>query len=220
MNTSRAIRVLVIDDHRILRDALRILLEREGGIELAGETGDGLEGIAMAVRTRPDVILLDIGMSGISGIQAAHRLRKAVPASKVLMLSQYDDEEYVLEALGKAGAAGYMLKSDAGSELLGAIRAVAAGKRYISPAVAPIVLDTLRGNGQRDGDGEDVLTKREREILRLIAQGASSKVIAQTLGISPKTVQAHRSNLAAKLRLPSTAAIVRWAIKHKVMKLD
>ena len=101
MSTGRAIRVLVIDDHRILRDALRILLEKEGGIELAGESGDGLEGIAMAVRTRPDVILLDIGMSGISGIQAAHRLRKAVPGSKVLMLSQYDDETLTGRRIGE-----------------------------------------------------------------------------------------------------------------------
>jgi DNA-binding NarL/FixJ family response regulator len=220
MSTGRAIRVLVIDDHRILRDALRTLLEREDGIELAGETGDAIDGIGLAARTRPDVIVLDIGMEGINGIQAAYRLRKEAPASRVLMLSQYDDEEYVLEAFGKAGAAGYLLKSDAGVELLSAIRAVAAGKRYISPAVAPIVLEKLRHNGARDGAGQAALTKREREILRLVAQGASSKEIARTLGISPKTVQVHRGNLAAKLHLTSTAALVRYAIKHKLMKLD
>jgi DNA-binding NarL/FixJ family response regulator len=214
------IRVLTIDDHRMLRDALRILLEKEDGMELAGEAGDALEGVSMAARVRPDIILLDVGMEGIGGIEAAHRLRKEVPGSKVLILSQYDDEEYVLEALGEAGAAGYMVKRDAAFELVGAIRAVAAGKRYISPAVAPVVLEKLRHNGKASGNNNHVLTKREREILRLIAQGSGTKAIAETLGISPKTVQVHRTNLASKLRLPSTAAIVRYAIKHKLMKLD
>ncbi len=222
MSSGRPIRILIIDDHRILRDALRVVFAKEEGIELAAEAGDALDGIGLAIKTRPDVILLDIGMPGISGIQAAHRLRKQVPASKVIILSQYDDQEYVLEAFGKAGAAGYLLKSDAGGpELLSAIRAVAAGKRYISPAVAPIVLEKLRNNGRQDGAGDGgVLTAREREILRQIAQGSSIKAIAETLGISPKTVQVHRSNLAAKLRLPSTAAIVQYAIKHKLLKLE
>jgi two-component system invasion response regulator UvrY len=160
-------------------------------------------------------------MHGIGGIETIYRLRKEVPQSKVLILTQYDDEEYVLEALGKAGVAGYVIKSDAANELLGAIRAVAAGKRYISPAVAPVVLDKLRKGAQRiaNSDG-DILTERERKVLKLIAEGVGTKTIAERLGISPKTVQVHRSNLAAKLRLPSTAAIVRYAIKHKLMKLD
>jgi two-component system NarL family response regulator len=220
MNAAKPIRVLIIDDHRMLREALRILLEKEDGIQLAGEAGDELEGIEVAVRTRPEVILLDIGMHGIGGIQTAHRLRHEVPRSRVLMLTQYDDEEYVLEALGEAEVAGYLIKSDAASELVGAIRAVAAGKRYISPAVAPVVLERVRGNIRPAGRDNGVLTKREREILSLIAQGAGAKAIAGKLGISPKTVQVHRSNLAAKLRLSSTAAIVRYAIKHKLMKLD
>src|SRR5208283_1958545 len=217
MSAGRPIRVLVIDDHRMLREALRAVFANEDGIEMAGETADALAGIELAVKTRPDVILLDIELAGISGIQAAYRLRQQAPASKVLILSGHQDEEYVLEAFGNAGAAGYLLKGDeGGAELLSAIRAVAAGKRYISPTVAPIVLDKLR-KGQQDGGGDGgVLTGREREILRLIAQGASIKEIAKTLGISPKTVQVHRSNLAAKLRLPSTAAIVRYAIKHKL----
>jgi DNA-binding NarL/FixJ family response regulator len=220
MTTNRRIRVLIIDDHRIFRDALRVLLERDGGIELAGEAADAMDGIAVAVRTAPDVILLDIGLNGISGIQAAHRLHKRAAASRLLMLSQFDGPEYVLEALGRAGAAGYMLKSDTGSDLLTAIRAVAAGKRYISPAVAPIVLDKLQDYTEHEDGVEIALTRREREILRLIAQGASAKEIAQTLDISPKTVQTHRTNLASKLRLPSTAALVRYAIKHKLTELE
>jgi len=220
MKLDKAIRVLVIDDHRLLRDALRIMLEKEDGILLTGEAGDALEGIRVAVRTRPDVILLDIGMQGLGGIEAAHHLRKEVPGSRVLILSQYDDEEYVIEALGEAGAAGYVIKSDAASELLDAIRAVAAGKRYISPAVAPVVLEKLRRNIRGPVQNDGMLIMREREILTLIAEGMGTKAIAERLGISPKTVQVHRGNLAAKLRLPSTAAIVRYAIKHKLMKLE
>src|SRR5579883_1408598 len=152
MNSGRSIRVMVIDDHRMMRDALRILLEKEGGMELAGEADEALHGIELAARIRPDVIVLDIGMPGLGGIDAAYRLRKEVPASKVLILSQYDDEEYVLDALSEARAAGYVIKSEGGSELVGAIRAVAAGKRYISPAVAPIVLEKLRRSGRRGGN--------------------------------------------------------------------
>ncbi len=220
MKPAKPIRVLVVDDHRLLREALRLLLEKDGEIELAGEAGDAMEGIEQAVRVRPDVILLDIAMRGLDGLSAARRLRKEVPASRIIILSKDDEEESVLEALNGAGAAGYVIKSDAGSELLSAIRAVAAGKRYISPAVAPIVLERLKGNARASVHGNGVLTQREREILRFIAEGAAAKEIAAKLGISPKTVQVHRSNLAAKLHLSSTAALVRYAIKHKLLKLD
>ncbi len=220
MNPARPIRVVLIDDHRMLREALRAVMEKEGGFELVGEAGDAPEGIGVAVRARPDVIVLDVAMQGIAGIEAAHRLRKEAPGSRILMLSQYDDREYVLEALAEAGAAGYLIKSDAAAELLGAIRAVAAGKRYISPAVAPAVLEKLQRSGRKAERNSQSLTRREREIVRLIAQGLAVKQIAERLGISPKTVQVHRTNLAAKLRLGSTAAIVRYAIKHKLMKLE
>jgi DNA-binding NarL/FixJ family response regulator len=220
MKPGKSIRLLVIDDHRVLRDALRVLLEKDGGIEMAGEAEEALEGVEQAVRIRPDVILLDIGMRGLSGIQAAHRLRKEAPASKVIILSKHDEEEYVLEAFGEAGAAGYVIKTDGSPELVSAIRAVAAGKRYISPAIAPIVLEKLRRNIQPPASANSGLTTREREILTLIAQGAAIKEIATKLGISPKTVQVHRSNLAGKLHLGSTAALVRYAIKHKLSELD
>ncbi len=220
MKTAKTIRLLVIDDHRVLRDALRVLLEREGDIEIAGEAGDALEGLEQAARIRPDVILLDIGMRGLSGIQAAHRLRREVPASRVIILSKHDEEEYVLEAFGEAGAAGYVIKADGSPELVSAIRAVAAGKRYISPAITPIVLDKLKGNIRFPGSDNGALTTREREILTLIAQGTAIKEIAAKLRISPKTVQVHRSNLVGKLHLGSTAALVRYAIKHKLSELD
>jgi DNA-binding NarL/FixJ family response regulator len=220
MTDGKSIRVVVIDDHQIMREGLRVLLDKQGEIQIAGEASDALEGVELAARLRPDVILLDIGMRGLDGIQAIYRLRKELPGARIIILSQYDDEEYVLEALGPAGASGYAIKSEGGSELLGAIRAVAAGKRYISPAVAPIVIDKLKRNMRCPDHEQEALTRREREVLRLIAEGAAIKEIAQRLGISPKTVQVHRGNLAAKLRLPSTAALVQYAIKHKILKLD
>lgn len=211
------IRVLIADDHRLFREALRTVLERE--CEVVGEAADGEEALALAARTRPHVVLLDVGMPGIGGLNAAHRLAKETPTSKVVILSQYDDDEYVIEAMVEAGAAGYLVKTDAATELLNAIRAVAAGKRYISSAVAPAVIGRLR-NPQSPAGAEIKLTRREREVLKLIAEGATAKEVASRLNIAPKTAQVHRDNLKQKLGAKSTAAMVRYAIKHKLIRLD
>jgi two-component system response regulator NreC len=166
------------------------------------------------------VVVLDIGMPGIGGIAAAHRIRKQAPTCKVLVLSQYEDEEYVLEALAGAGASGYLLKTDAADQLLSAVRAVHSGKQFISNSIAPIVLAQLR-NPARNGDGgAPHLTHRELEVLKLIAEGSTTKDVARRLGISTKTAQAHRENLRQKLDLRSTAAMVRYAIKHKLIRID
>lgn len=211
------IRVLIADDHRLFREALRTMLERE--CDVVGEAADGEEALALAARTRPQVVLLDVGMPGIGGLNAAHRLAKETPTSKVVILSQYDDDEYVIEAMVEAGAAGYLVKTDAAAELLSAMRAVAAGKRYISSAVAPAVIGRLR-NPQSPAGAEIKLTRREREVLKLIAEGATAKEIASRLNIAPKTAQVHRDNLKQKLSAKSTAAMVRYAIKHKSIRLD
>jgi DNA-binding NarL/FixJ family response regulator len=157
-------------------------------------------------------------MPGIGGLAAAHHLAKTAPAAKVLVLSQYSDEEYVVEALAEAGVAGYLVKTDAAAELSNAVRTVAAGKRYLSPAVAPIVLSRMNRPSAADKGAQ--LTRREREVLKLIAEGAAAKEIARRLGISPKTAEAHRENLKNKLGLRSTAAMVRYAIKHKLIRED
>jgi DNA-binding NarL/FixJ family response regulator len=160
----------------------------------------------------------------VGGLNAAHRLIKETPASKVVILSQHDDEEYVIEAMVDAGAAGYLVKTDAAAELLSALRAVAAGRRYLSAAVAPAVLARLkntRGATRAGGAAGPVkLTRREREVLSLIGEGATSKDIAARLGISPKTAQVHRDNLKQKLKAKSTAAMVRYAIKHKLIRAE
>jgi DNA-binding NarL/FixJ family response regulator len=210
------IRVLLADDHQMLRGSLRALLEKNG-FPVVGEAATGEEALALAAKLRPQVIILDLEMPGTGGLAAAHRMSKASPASKVLVLSAHDDEEYVLDALMVAHAGGYLMKSDAPEELLNALRVVNAGKRYVSASVAPVLLGRI-GRPQ-SARGGNALTPREREVLRLIAEGSTSKDIAQKLGISPKTAQVHRDNLKQKLGLRSTADMIRWAIKHKVIRL-
>jgi two-component system response regulator NreC len=217
MQPQERIRVLLADDHRILREALRMVLAPE--CDVVGEASTGEQAVELAAQLKPHVVVLDIGMPGIGGIAAAHRIRKQAPACKVLVLSQYEDEEYVMEALSEARVAGYLVKTDAASELLNAVRAVHGGKRYLSPSIAPVVLARLGRRASPDRTFGP-LSRREREVLKLIAEGATTKEIAAKLEISPKTAQAHRENLKLKVNARSTAAMVRYAIKHKIVRTD
>lgn len=213
MNEIKRLRVLIADDHRMLREALRLVLEPE--CEIVGEAASGEDAVAIALKSRPDVVVLDLSMPGIGGLDAAHQLAKQAPTSKVLILSQYEDDEYVIEALSEAHVAGYLTKADAASELLHAVRAVHAGKRYLSASVMPAVLNRLKPSGK---PAAIALTRRERQVLKLVGEGATSKTIASQLGISPKTAQIHRANLMAKLGVHSTAGVVHYAIKHKLVR--
>jgi DNA-binding NarL/FixJ family response regulator len=215
--TGEKIKILLCDDHRMLRDLLRSQLAAE--FEIVGEAETGEATVALAIRTKPHVIVLDIRMPGIGGLSAATQLSKEVPTAKVLILSQYNDEEYVREAFNVAGVAGYLVKTDAASELVSAIRAVHSGLRYVSPSIARTVLGTRRRGFEPAPDG-DGLTKREREVIRLISQGSTTKEVASALHISPKTAQVHRDNLKRKLNLHSTAAMVHYAIQHKLIRID
>ena len=218
MGTER-ISVLVADDHRLFREALRAVLEPE--CEVVGEAASGEEAITAVARLRPEVVLLDIAMPGLGGLNSAHRIARQTPSSKILILSQHDDEEYVYEAMVEAGASGYLVKTDAAAEVIAAIRAVAAGRKYLSATVAPAVLARLKEHRSPAGSGAPgKLTRREREVLRLIGEGATAKEIAARLGISPKIAQIHRDNLKQKLKANSTAAIVRYAIKHRLIRTD
>jgi DNA-binding NarL/FixJ family response regulator len=217
--TELVIRVLLADDHRVLLASLRALLEHHG-FEIVGEATTGEQALAMAAKVHPQVIVMDLEMPGTGGLAAAHRMKQMAPSAKVLILSAHDDEADVLEALNDAGVAGYLVKSDAPEELITAVRAVASGKRYLSPAVAPILLSQFKNPSSRGARGESRLTLREREVLRLLAGGATSKDIAQSLGISPKTAQAHRENIKDKLGVRSTAELVRYALKHRIVKAD
>lgn len=217
MNLAEPVRVLIADDHRLLREALRSVLA--GQCEVVGEAENAETAVALAQQMKPHVVLLDLQMPGMGGLAAAHRIRECAPGVKVLILSQYGDEEYVLEAFNEAGVAGYLLKTDAAAELLAAVRAVHAGRRYASPSVTPVLLAELkRPPGDRLGGPR--LTRREREVLRFIGEGLTTKEIAARLSISPKTAQIHRDHLKRKLDLRSTAAIVRYAVKHKLIRID
>jgi DNA-binding NarL/FixJ family response regulator len=218
MESRERIRVLLADDHRIVREALRMVLATE--CEVVAEASDGEQAVAIAARLKPQVVVMDLAMPGIGGLSAAHRIAIEAPSCKVLVLSQYDDEEYVLEALGDARCAGYVVKTDAAAELLTAVRTVSSGRRYLSPAIAPIVLARLRNGAAMDASRSTTPTRREREVLKLIGEGATTKEVALKLGISVKTAQVHRDNLKQKLELRSTAAMVRYAIKHKLIRLD
>jgi two-component system, NarL family, response regulator NreC len=201
------IRVLIVDDHAVVRTGLRLLLEREEDIEPIGEAGDAIAAVQMAKRLSPDVVLMDVVMPGTTGVDAAAEIRHVVPAARILMLSMQDDPSYVRQAFTN-GAIGYVLKEAADAELVTAIRRVAGGDRYVHPSLgAKLVGDS--GAGKPD---DDPLSDREREVLSLLALGHTNQEIADRLVVSVRTVEAHRAHILTKLRLSTRAELVRYAI--------
>jgi DNA-binding NarL/FixJ family response regulator len=204
--------VLLADDHTLVRAGLRGLLACIAGVEVIGEAEDGHEAVRLAGELRPDVALLDIGMPGLNGLDAASRLIAVNPQVRVLILSMHTSEEYVLRAL-RAGCAGYLLKRSAVSELEVAVRAVARGETYLSPAVSKQVVDDYVGRTGGSADPLEALTPRQREILQLVAEGETSKEIAERLGLSFKTVEAHRAQIMERLGLVDVTGLVRFAVR-------
>ena len=205
MKEIRRTRVLIADDHALVRSGLRSILETEPEIEVVGEAGDGHEALALAQELLPDVILMDIKMGDWDGVTATRRVRNSVPSSRVIVLTNYDEDELVFSSI-RAGASGYLLKEVTGSQLTNAIRTVADGFSLIYPSVARRVLDEfgrLRGGPSvaDDDQGYSDLTPREREVLKLIASGRANKEIGNDLGISERTVKTHISNIFSKLEL-------------------
>jgi len=201
-------RVVIVEDHTIVREGLMALLGGQEGIEVAGACGNGREGVRLAAALKPDVVVMDILLPELNGIDATAQIVKGTPGVKVILLSMYADKEYVRSAIG-AGARGYILKGEGISELVKAIESVACGGAFFSPPVAKLMADeirVLRGEG-------DELTSREREVLQLIAEGRTSAEIAGLLDISVKTVEGHRTNLMAKLDVHNVAGLIRYAIK-------
>ena len=212
--TEPTIRVLVADDHAVVREGIRHVLEREPGFEVVAEAANGSEVLPLAERHRPDVAVLDISMPGESGIQVAARLRQRLPETRILILSMYDNAEYVLESV-RAGAHGYILKDTAATELRRAIRAVQNGEAFLSPPVASRLTAAVRGELEREARTGDLgsLTAREREVLRGIVGGQTNKEIAAALGISHRTVETHRESLMRKLRIRTVAGLTRFALE-------
>ena len=214
------IRVLLADDHMIVRRSLRSLLEAEGTIEVIGEAQDGREAVEKVGQLLPDVVLMDIAMSGLNGLEATRRIKKLFPQVGVLILTMYTTEEYILQSL-QAGASGYVVKQAAPTELVLAIQAVSRGDIFLSPSISRGIIEeyTRRAEGMTE-DGYDRLTNREREVLQLVAEGHSSREIGELLHISEKTVMTHRAHLMDKMDIRSTAELTRYAIRKGVISSE
>jgi two-component system, NarL family, response regulator NreC len=212
------LRVLLADDHRLIRAGLRLLVEQQPGMTVVGEADDGKQAVALAERLRPDAAVLDVAMPLLNGIEATRLIRETCPATQVVMLSMHSDEGYVLRAL-KAGARAYLLKDSAEADLPRAIRAVVEGKSFFSPAVGKVLLEDYMRKLERSGaeDSYDLLSGREREILQLVAEGQSSKQIAGLLHLSVYTVETHRANIMQKLGLRGLPELILYAVRKGII---
>ena len=212
------IRVLLADDHNLIRAGLRRVVESQPEFLVAGEAEDGRQAVAMAESLKPDVVVMDIGMPLLNGIEAARQIRLAHPDTQIVMLSMHSDEGYVLRAL-KAGAKAYLLKDSAEADLARAIHAAAEGKSFFSPAVGKVLLEDYMRKLQRTGkeDSYELLTPREREILQLVAEGKSSKEIANLLDLSVYTVETHRARVMQKLNLRGIPELILYAVRKGII---
>ena len=209
---SSTVRVLIVDDHAVVRAGLRLLLDRENGIEVVGEAGNSPDAVDLAEQLSPDVVLMDVVMPGVSGVDAAAEIRHIRPDARILMLSMQDDPAYVRQAITN-GAMGYVLKDAASAELVSAIRRVAAGEQYVQPSLGATL---LAADPALAGD-DDPLSGREREVLALLALGYTNQEIADRLFVSVRTVEAHRAHILTKLRLSTRADLVRYAIDRGLL---
>lgn len=213
-------RLLIADDHAVLREGLRLLLDGAEGLEVVAEAVDGEDALRKTEELRPDLVLIDLSMPRLSGLEATRLITQRVPGTKVIVLTVHDQEDYVFQAL-RAGACGYLLKEAGCSEIMAAIKAVAAGGCYLSPRVSrAVVEDYLRQDDKRPRPEGPPLTDREREILSLIAEGVTHREIAARLCLSPKTVENHRSNIMRKLGVHNRVALVRTAHRLGLISLD
>jgi two-component system response regulator NreC len=213
------IRILVVDDHTIMRDGIRALLSLHDDIEVVGEASEGKEALEKAQELLPDVVIMDIAMSGMDGLEATRRIRKKHPKMKVLVLTQHDNKEYILSVI-KAGASGYVPKRALGSELVSAIRAVQQGDSFLYPSAAAALIEDYLQQAREEEEPYDQLTAREREILKLIAEGRTSREIADILFISLKTVLGHRSKIMEKLNLHNRTELIKYALRKGLVSLD
>jgi RNA polymerase sigma factor (sigma-70 family) len=214
----KRIRILIADDHGIVRKGLRLQLEQNSAFEVVGEATEGREAVRMAEELLPDVVIMDIAMPNLNGIQATAQLVKKNPNVGVIMLSMYSDETYLTRTLA-VGAKGYLLKENADVDLDNAVRSVAQGKPFFSPAITKTLLEDYMRQLQQRGlqDSYDLLTDREKEILQLLAEGNSNKQIATMLNLSTNTVETHRTRLMQKLNLHSSAEIVLYAVRKRII---
>lgn len=212
-------KILLVDDHKIIRDGLRTLLEKKMYYKIVGEAENGLAAIEMVRKLLPDIVLMDIAMPGLNGIEATRRIIAESPNTKVIVLSMHSDKRFV-EEMFKAGASGYLLKECAFEELLSAISAVALNQNYLSSAITSIVVKDYVSNLKESVSAFTLLTPREREVIQLIAEGKSTSLISSMLNISVKTVETHRKNIMNKLKINTVAEITKYAIREGITSLN
>jgi two-component system response regulator NreC len=210
-------RILIVDDHGVLRAGLRSLLNAEPDLQVVGEAADGRTGLRLAAELSPDLVLMDISMPGMSGIQVTRQLKETLPGTRVLILTLHEDESLLREAI-RAGASGYILKQAVEAELISAIRAVGRGDLYIHPAMTRALLKDVSPLLASEENPTEPLSPRELEVLRLVAQGHTNRQVAEKLHLSVRTVESHRANLMNKLGLSSPAQLVRYAIEHGLLE--
>ena len=213
--------ILLVDDHEIIIDGIKAMLEKEKDIKIVGEANNGIEAIEKVQSLKPDIVLMDISMPELNGIEATKSIKKEYQDTKILMLTQHESKEYVLQVM-KAGADGYLLKNSKKEELLNAINTVTVGKKYLCNRISALMLDEILDDSVKDNDNEKPeqnLTKREIEIIKLLANDLSNHQVSDELNISLRTVETHRRNLMQKLNLKSAVALVRFAIKNNMIDL-
>ncbi len=216
---SQRLRILIADDHTLFREGVRKLLEDQPGIEVVGEASDGREAVRKVHTLRPDVVLMDIAMPSLNGLEATRQIKRDHPEVNVLVLTMYDHEEYFRQVL-EAGASGYIIKRAATSDLVAAIFAVYNGEAVLSPSITRLLLeDYFRRESNKSETEPDLLSPREREILQLIAEGNTSREIAEILSLSIKTVQSHRTSLMQKLDLHDRGDLIKYAIQKKIIEI-
>jgi DNA-binding NarL/FixJ family response regulator len=215
----KTIRILLADDHTVVRKGLRLLLENQSGLTVVAEAADGRAAVTLAEQNTPDVVVMDVAMPTLNGIEAARQITAKLPQTAVVFLSMHSDESYVLKAL-KAGARGYLLKDSAELDLIQAVHSVSQGKSFFSPAISKMMVeDYMRELQERQiEDTYELLTTREREVLQLLAEGKSNKEVAAVLNLSLYTVETHRGNILQKLNLHSGAELILYAIRKGVIK--
>jgi DNA-binding NarL/FixJ family response regulator len=212
-------RILVADDHEVVRQGVRSLLEAHPGWEVIAEASDGRDAVEKASQLHPDVVILDIGMPNLNGLEATRQILRGHPGARVLILTMHDSEQVVREVL-EAGARGFILKSDAGRDLVAAVEALQRNKTFFTSKVAEMVLETfLKSKPEETFSTREILTPREREIVQLLAEGKSTKEVAVVLNLSVKTAETHRSNLMRKLNLHSISELVLYAVRNNIVQL-
>jgi len=213
------LKIIIADDHKIVREGLKTLLEKQSGIKVVAETSDGLEVVKLAQKHLPDLVILDITMPGLNGIGATRRVKEICPAAKIMILSMHADRRYVVEAL-KAGAMGYLLKDSAFEELIQAIKSIVKGKIYLSSEITDVLVrDYLINERDANPSAYSLLSVREREVLQLLAEGKSTRQTADKLSISVKTVETHRQQLMQKLNLHGIAELTKYAVREGLTTL-